>query len=521
MLKTVKLNKAFFSLFAVIFLFATFFNLDNLAIPRQGTEGFYLKILKEMTSENSYLTPLYLGEPHWSKPPIHFWMALPFSEVFRFNAVFAGRLSVLLVSLSLLFYISKQVSKINNSSYINLFTFLLISFGTIKFFRIYMMEMSLALGITATAVQYFTYFKSQKFSDLLIAAFFGSLACLVKGPVALGIIFFSISIFHGLSFLSNKSIDWRIIKNFSLFIVITLFISSLWFIQQYVAYGKNFIDYFFLRENFGKFATKKYSAWVIVQGLLLYSIPWIFLLRPSMFKFKNILKNDFDKYVAIFFLVSFFIWFIPTQRSHHYAMPSLYFFLILIFNVLNFEDVWSKRIYLSFFMILNILAVLLILVGSQLVGFTFIIVSIVFVIVNFVLFRKFDFFVLRNLCVYSIFAFIWYAQIPNLALPIVSADAREYIDTVNASKIYVIHRKPLFVEEEVNRELLVTDQVKMHEIDSGSLIIAPTDFLNSDYLIKHSWPTWKRGIKFNESIDAITSRNYEPLYVHYSLALKL
>ncbi|MBH47976.1 MAG: hypothetical protein CME71_07365 [Halobacteriovorax sp.] len=74
-------------------------DIGNLDAIRQGTEGFYLQISKEMNATGSFLTPLFRGEPHWSKPPLHFWLPFPLYATGAFDLTTAARLSILFLSI--------------------------------------------------------------------------------------------------------------------------------------------------------------------------------------------------------------------------------------------------------------------------------------------------------------------------------------------------------------------------------------------------------------------------------------
>lgn len=508
-----------------VFLFlgiALFFNLDNLAIPRQGTEGFYLKILKEMSSENSFLTPLYLGQPHWSKPPLHFWFALPIIEIFGTSAIFAGRLSVLVLTFIFIFLITWKVTRISYISRAVLFLCLIFNFGTIKFFRIYMMESLLSLTITLSLVSYFYFLKTQKKLDLLFTSVVASLSCLVKGPVSLAIIFGGISAFHIAEFVFlKKQIKQHQILSFISMVFLCICFSFPWFIQQYFEYGQQFIDYFFLRENFGKFVTKTYSPFVIVQGLFIYSIPWIFYFSPQKLKdrFKNL--DRFDYFLISCFFVAFFIWFIPSQRSHHYAMPSLYLWLIFWIKKLheiNYFLEWKGLIKNLFFYFNCFLFLLLCLVILFIKGTTNAVVFLGIILLCLFIYHWDRSFLNRSLIGFSVFTMTWYALIPELALPFASNKALDEIFEHPDRQVFVIHRKPLFIEEGIGRKVLVLSENEISKVNVSDYLFCPSSIATpADYALIDKWPTWKRGIRLSEALSALSTGNYENLYQYYSL----
>ena len=134
-----------FAISIITILFFYSWDLGNLDGIRQGTEGFYLQISKEMYNSSSFLTPLYRGANHWSKPPLHFWNAMPFYKLFGGASIFAARFSVAILSvwglflLSNFFYRQKNIKK-----YYSVF-FFASTLGFFKYSRIYMMEIPLTL----------------------------------------------------------------------------------------------------------------------------------------------------------------------------------------------------------------------------------------------------------------------------------------------------------------------------------------------------------------------------------------
>ena len=90
-------------------------------------------------------------------------------------------------------------------------------------------------------------------------------------------------------------------------------VASIWFVLCYLEHGYEFINYFFLRENLGKFESQVYPARKIIQGLLLYGLPWSLILFSIFFKLKNLnlitIKSFLNKKFESFIFVSFLTFF--------------------------------------------------------------------------------------------------------------------------------------------------------------------------------------------------------------------
>lgn len=80
------------ALSAILILLVLMFDLGNPDALRQGTEGFYLQVSSEMYSLREWLTPYYMGNPHWSKPPLLFLLAQPFYFITGDAGLFESRL---------------------------------------------------------------------------------------------------------------------------------------------------------------------------------------------------------------------------------------------------------------------------------------------------------------------------------------------------------------------------------------------------------------------------------------------
>ncbi len=314
-------------IFLTISLFFYLFDIGNVAGLRQGTEALYLQISKEMFETPSFITPLFHGLPHWSKPPMHFWIPFPLYFIFKSTALEMARGSIAILTILSSCHFAYWLQKRFQISLITTLAIFLGCLGMIKFGRTYMMEIPLTLLTASSTLMFYDYILEKKKNLLIASSILLACAILVKGPVALVMSAGGIVLFSSIKSYQNKKI-WNL-RPITLYMSISLLLSSIWFIVAYVIHGEEVIEYFFLRENLGKFAQMNYPARKIFQGLLLYSVPWIFIL-PTIFKQKHLLKNEPFLYLLINFIFFFGIWFIPSQRSHHYAIPALPFFLSIL-----------------------------------------------------------------------------------------------------------------------------------------------------------------------------------------------
>ncbi|GAB4021554.1 MAG: hypothetical protein Fur0010_24590 [Bdellovibrio sp.] len=112
----------------------------------------------------------------------------------------------------------------------------------------------------------------------------------------------------------------------------------------------------------------------------------------------------------------------------------------------------------------------------------------------------------------------WYALIPELALPFASNKALDEIFEHPDRQVFVIHRKPLFIEEGIGRKVLVLSENEISKVNVSDYLFCPSSIATpADYALIDKWPTWKRGIRLSEALSALSTGNYENLYQYYSL----
>tara|TARA_R110000868_G_scaffold100129_7_gene275484 strand:+ start:8767 stop:10401 length:1635 start_codon:yes stop_codon:yes gene_type:complete len=533
-----RLNQKHGYLFVIFLTFLLMaWDIGNLDALRQGTEGFYLQISKEMNSAGSFLTPLFRGEPHWSKPPLHFWLPFPLYATGAFDVTTAARLAILLLSIASIALCANWVERFFSISKITSALFFFSTIGFAKYSRIYMMEMPLSLLSTLGAMYLFAAIEHSKRLDWIIATIFCSLAVLVKGPVAWVMIGASISLYLFLRYRSKLPIPY---KSLLLFSISTLTFGSLWFVACYLKYGQEFIDYFFLRENLGKFTSKSYPIRVVFQGLLIFSLPWSLYLPLLMSKqsWVSRLQKSEPKYWAriftiICFCIFFGLWLIPNQRSHHYAMPSIFFFLTILLDTMKCHHRpiggWqSKTSHLLsaglFFFLLPLLFITFAFPSlfESLSHISIMTTAIALTIFAFISFTKILSLKTRALSSLLCFGFIWSFVTPLFVLPTVPD---RVIKVIGTQPISVVYRKPYFIAEALDRTDL--NIVGAHEISSrigqlDGLLFIPERVveqfqLGSQVEVLERWRVWQKSRRLKHVLSAINDSNLNVLQESFLL----
>lgn len=513
-------HKYFSLLLSLLFVGILFIDLGNVDALRQGTEGFYLQLAKETYLEKSWLTPIHTGVPHWSKPPLQLWLTFPFYAIAGEPNLFASRLSILLFSLLFAYLIDRWCNRHLNSKPLYFFIFFCGSFGFIKFARIFMMEMPLSLLTCYASLKLYDYFESNNKSDLVSSSLILGASNLVKGPVSFAMGFGGAGLFTTYQLLfKQKSFKFR---DLALWGFLSVSVGSIWYFISYFNHGDDFFRYFFLRENIGKFTSKSYPIRVVFQGLIIFSLPWILFFPFSIKKgWRTNSRNKAVRFVFWNFLFFFSLWLIPSQRSHHYAMPSIPLFLILIFQTCFNNGEFYKsskvphRLMAFFFILLGFLVALslrfpeIINDGEKLIRIisTFLVISIAI----FISLTRTRF--IKQVLIINYFAltFVWIIFAPCFYLPVIP---EQVFEATRKHEVTVLFRKPFFIAEALEKEINIVSEVEiLNQLNppEGLFVVEERWYsqlnLENKLEIRQKWPIWKRGAKAKEIVKAISKGN--------------
>lgn len=504
--------------------FFYYFDVGNLNAIRQGTEPLYMNIAQEMYDRGSFLAPYYKGEIFWTKPPMHFWLAFPFNALFGGPSTLSLRVSIVTLALAFAVYASLWLKKRRDISFLESFLFLSTSVAMIRYSRIYMMEMPLMVFGALTMMKYFDYQEDGfKIKDLILSSLFAGAATLVKGPVSLVMSCMSLGAFHlAQFFLQKKAIPW---KNIFIWFFTALFFSSLWFIACYAKYGFEFINYFFIRENLGKFTSKAYSPISIVEGLIVNLLPWTLLLIPAIKNFSLKKMSNLSLFLILCFCGFYFIWFIPKQRSHHYAIPAIPFMLFYLW--INFKEsfaaLWEKRLH-YFKLIFPLLTLLVAIVSLWINKESSILLNSMSILLSlsalYCLLSHKNFAVVTFL-IYLNLGFLWTVTLPTYYLPIIPGTK---VETLKKLNIRLSILRPFFFQEILgNDKIPVAHDLTKQWLKEKDhyLIVSSSDQIAFDLLqagnIVERWPKWRSDIVTKDVIETIKKRDIKILQEEYLL----
>jgi 4-amino-4-deoxy-L-arabinose transferase-like glycosyltransferase len=302
--------------------FLLFFNLDNPQNITQPDETVYLSIAVNMHQAGDWLTPLWQNKPAFYKPPLLYWgMLVPYS-LFGVT-LFTSRFMVAIWALLGIIY-TYLLGKEFFTNEDGLLAALIFSgcLGMAKFSRIAMMDIPLTALLVGA---WFHYIKSIKGKSLhlYISFFMVGLSVLFKGPVSVVIFILSIIAYHGFEN-SLKDLLKRAYLGASLLLV---GIAVPWFIIMLFRHGNSFWQFFFLKENMGKFTAVWQSPHLVLGGMLVFLLPFTFHWLAAVYlSIKNRYLYLEDKRVLMIPLgiaSILLLYFIPAIKYPHYALPTL------------------------------------------------------------------------------------------------------------------------------------------------------------------------------------------------------
>ena len=332
-------------------------------------------------------------------------------------------------------------------------------------------------------------------------------------------------------------------KKFISYVILTLALSSVWFLISYTTQGEEFFNYFFIRENLGKFASQNYPVTSIIIGLFVFSLPH----SLNFFNLNGIKKvysastkkspfhDDLFVFLFFHFVVFFFLWFLPKQKSHHYAIPSLFFFQSLILYLFNktktgFSNT-THKVYLLFnfagLVFICFLTILTFIFFSKKLIFLnlllLIIVPILILIGSIFSYKGPNKYLASIFTSFLIISSLWCITAPIYFLPVIPNKVKVKI---KRGPLAVIYRKPFFIEESIKRKFKVLDPSALNSYlksQKGQIILRKEIYNNyahdkKQLTIIESWDVWKRGNRLSKIIEAIKDNDLESLQEKMLLA---
>ena len=284
-------------------------------------EPRYAAVAREMYQTGDYITPRLHGIPWFEKPVLYYWGA---ALVFGILGVgeFASRLPSALAATASVFAIYFVCRKLWGRATAVFASLILGSCaGYLAFARAASTDMVLTACLTLALLSFLMGYNGReperRWWFLAFYAFIG-LGVLAKGPVA--ILLPALSLFGYLVF-RGKHDEWK--EWHPLYALMVLAVAAPWFVAVIRANGFEFVQVFFINQNFERFTSTVHGHqrpfYFYLPVLLMLTFPWTFMLVPA-------LRRAFDRNdrVLVWFAIVPIVFFsVAGSKLPGYILPSI------------------------------------------------------------------------------------------------------------------------------------------------------------------------------------------------------
>ncbi|MCB1309979.1 MAG: glycosyltransferase family 39 protein, partial [Leptospiraceae bacterium] len=306
----------------------------------QGDETMHIATIEQSLVRQSYLIPSLEHAPNFYKPPLLFWISMASAAVagddllgVRLPSVIFALFAVILV------YLMLRDFRMNAIIALMIAVAYLFSLAVFKFGRLLMFEQAMALSVILICFFFGRYLLSGKRLYVVLAGIVSALSFMYKGPifqVYSGLLLLSWALVH---LLRVKPNPWRWPgkkKIREILIVAVLFhvpmiLPLIWLVYLSTASlmqdvsGFDWIAYFFIAENLAKFRESNQPAGRLLQGWLLYSLPWtpiLIVMVVAAFRTSIRTNRQLAGWIFLIFTINVtLLHLIPHRKDPYYVVP--------------------------------------------------------------------------------------------------------------------------------------------------------------------------------------------------------
>lgn len=303
----------------------------------------YASISKEMSQSGSYLQVHDMQKDYLDKPPLLFWLASFFFNIFGVSNLayrIPGFLASIISAISTYYFAKKfygkQVGYVASLVLLSSQAFFLTNFD--------LRTDSLLVAFVILSVWQFAEYNDKRriYNFILCFAAIG-FAMLAKGPLGLAVPVLAI-IGHSIA---TRNIRLIFNPRWLLGLIITAIILAPMTYGLYTQFGNDGPYFFYWLQSFGRITGE--SKWnnhpdalFLVHSFLWSFLPWTFLILPAFFKeMRTALVSKFSSplilegYTLFGFLIPFFVLSISKYQLPHYIYAVLPFASILTAKYIN------------------------------------------------------------------------------------------------------------------------------------------------------------------------------------------
>lgn len=247
-------------------------------------EPRYAEVAREMFASGDYISTRLCGCLWFEKPVLLYWMSTASYHLFGVSE-FAARLPS---ALSALFTVTLLYLVLVRAGFSRLAMTASLVLGTsgifIAYAHVVAQDMILTATMTAALLSAYLWTRTSgriRATCWVLMFFFTGLAVLAKGLVGI-VLVLGISCAYFILVGALRSIGW---KECLMGLAVFLAVAGIWYVPVIARHGWPFIEEFFIRHHFERYATNEFGHPQPVYFFLLVAIagaaPWTFLLIPA------------------------------------------------------------------------------------------------------------------------------------------------------------------------------------------------------------------------------------------------
>ncbi len=218
------------------------------------------------------ITPILYGYPWLEKPALYYWRTMSFFKEFGVSD-WAARLSSATGAFGMVFLIFLHMRRFRPGGHLDAALITASATAIVAFARGASTDMQLAAPFAIGMLGWYAWYETGKKFWLFDLYFFGALAVLAKGPVAIFLGLCIIVLFVGLRR------EWQVLRRMIWWPGLLLF--SVMVLPWYIAVqirNPTFYRFFFLEQNLERLASDRYQhhqrPWFYLAVLVLALMPW-------------------------------------------------------------------------------------------------------------------------------------------------------------------------------------------------------------------------------------------------------
>ena len=284
-------------------------------------EGRYAEIAREMIEIENFSEPQLNYIKHFHKPPLVYWLVATSFSIFGINE-FTARLPIAIIAILGLFIVFFLAINMGKSKQIAYFSSLILA-TSIQYFvwsQVLSSDMVFSFFIYLSILGFWIgYLKKSNYMYLLYVGL--AFAFLVKGPVALVIVFSIIVIY---SLVSKEFIIFKRLKALKGLLLFLLIVSP-WFIYVCIK-NPGLSKYLILDQTFDRLFTDKHGR----DGHMLYFIPvlaigllpWIMFLPKIVMKYWSFKeKGKENLFLFLWIVIPLLFFSFSSSKLPGYILP--------------------------------------------------------------------------------------------------------------------------------------------------------------------------------------------------------